>query len=61
MTSPNMSTPTAGHGTAMVRTRVLALFKTADVCIIPLGEFDKSYMIIKSASSLETLFMPLWG
>jgi hypothetical protein len=49
MTSPNMSTPTAGHGTAMVRTRVLAVFKTADVCIIALPDFDKSHMIIKSA------------
>jgi hypothetical protein len=44
-----MSTPTAGHGTAMVRTRVLAVFKTADVDIVPLREFDKSHMIINSA------------
>jgi hypothetical protein len=45
-----MSTPTAGQGTATGRTRVLAVFKTPDVDIIPLRKFDKSHMIIKSAS-----------
>ncbi len=50
MTSPNIITPSAGHGTAMVRTRVLAVFNVADVCINNLRESDKMYMIIKSSS-----------
>src|SRR5215469_3678746 len=36
-----MSTPMAGHGTAMVRTRPLAAFKTAAVCIMSLRELEK--------------------
>jgi hypothetical protein len=45
-----MSTPKADHGTAMVRTRALAVFKTPDVYILPLRRLDKSHMLIKSAS-----------
>src|ERR1700722_11234348 len=49
MTSPNMSTPRAGQGTAMVRTRVLDASKTADVRIISSGIRQKPTSSIKSA------------
>jgi hypothetical protein len=45
-----MNTPRAGHGTAMVRARVLAVVKTADVCMKPSRNPNKNSLTIKSAS-----------
>src|ERR1700730_1224317 len=53
--SPNMNTPMAGHGTAMVGTRVVAAFKTAAVCIMSLREFEKSHQLTGSVRQRDRL------
>src|SRR5580704_3654548 len=50
-----MSTPIAGHGTAMVGTRVLAAFKTTAVCILSLREFEKAIILTGSVRQCDRL------